>query len=406
MPFSLSSRSRSKGATTQAAQEPEADAAVAGDVVLLYEAFLGRTPQPEEIALQLAAAPSLRVLLDIVTTSEERHERAAVEAAAPPQRIVNVYTDELESFGHALGTWSDDGVAVTGRRGWVFLGGGSNAILDQYRGVVALEPGFHDRWLEAMAARRAGAEALGAAFVGLIVPDKLPVLADAFPDPLPLAAEAPAAVLAARPELGLLYPVAELAAVAGGAYLRTDTHLNYAGNAALAAVVGDTLGVRVAPPASEPINRYVISGDLGSRFSPPIVEVNAAPSTWGAAREVESNRAAFAGVGAHIGTRQVLRNDDAGDERTVVVFGDSYAFAAPSYQGLAWFLAQAFREVHFVWVPFGWDPDYAAAIGAGVVVCQGAERFVIRPPEIRVDTYELAAKALAQGGAGAAPTAV
>jgi alginate O-acetyltransferase complex protein AlgJ len=404
MPFPLSLRTRAKGGTVPTAQEPGADAATADDVIVLYEAFLGRAPRPEEIALQLAAAPSLRALLNVVTASEERQVRnlalvaAAEEAAAPLQRLVNVHTEELEPFGYAPGTWSADGVAVTGRGGWVFLGSGTNAILDQYRGAAELPPAFHERWAEAMAARRAGAEVLGAAFVGLIVPDKLPVLAGAFPEALPSAAAAPAAVLAARPELGLSYPVAELAAVAEGAYLRTDTHLTYAGNAALAAVVADAVGVAI-PPTFEPLHRYVISGDLGSRFSPSIVEVVSVPSGWGNAREVESNREAIAAVGGHVGTRQVLRNDAAGDERTVVVFGDSYAFAAPNYQGLAWFLAQAFREVHFVWVPFGWDPDYAAAVGAGVVVCQGAERFVIRPPELRVDVHALAAKALARGGA-------
>ncbi len=49
----------------------------------------------------------------------------------------------------------------------------------------------------------------------MVVPDKLAVLAADFPDPLPRMGEAPAAMLAARPELDLLYPVAELAAVPG-----------------------------------------------------------------------------------------------------------------------------------------------------------------------------------------------
>ena len=205
-------------------------------------------------------------------------------------------------------------------------------------------------------------------------------------------AEAPAAMLASRPELGLMYPMAELAAVPGGAYLRTDTHLTYAGNAALARAVGAALGVTIEhelPPGR--VNRYVTSGDLGSRYSPPIVEVVAAPNGYGNAEIVVSDRDAIAGVGGHVGTRQVLRNDQAADHRTAVIFGDSYALAAPHYQGLTWFLAQAFREVHFVWVSFGWDPDYAAAVGAEVVVCQIAERFVVRPPEPQVDVQALAA---------------
>jgi len=109
---------------------------------------------------------------------------------------------------------------------------------------------------------------------------------------------------------------------------------------------------------------------------------------------IESNRDEIAAAGAYVGTRDVLRNDHAPDHRTAVIFGDSYASVRARYQGLAWFFAQAFREVHFLWVPFGWDPGYAAAAGANVIVCQGAERFAIRPPEVQVDVRALEAHAL------------
>jgi hypothetical protein len=391
MPFSAFSRSRrsagsgSDGPTPQRPEKPES--LTAQDVVLAYEAALGRRPTPQEIAHQQANAASLRDLLVAVTHSDERHAKAA--------NVVNVHTEALEPFGTAPGTWSADGVAVTGRRGWVFLGGGTNTILDQYRGAFALPEDFDARWGDALEARRRGAQELGAAFAAVIVPDKLGVMVADFPDPLPRMAEAPAAMLAARPELDLLYPVTELAAVPGGAYLRTDTHLTCAGNAALARAVGAALGVTIEHEVTpERILRYVTSGDLGSRFSPPIVEVVAALNDFGDAEEIASNREEISAVGAHVGTRQVLRNERAADPRTAVIFGDSYALAAPHYQGLTWFMAQAFREVHFLWVPFGWDPAYAAAAGAEVVVCQGAERFAIRPPELQVDVHALAAQAL------------
>jgi alginate O-acetyltransferase complex protein AlgJ len=407
MPFSAFSRSRRSaegGAVGPSPQRAAAAAVTAQDVVLIYGSLLGRSPSPGEIAHQVASAPSLRDLLVAVAQSDERSAKAAngavhapdADTLAPrPANVVNVYTEELEPFGIAPGTWSADGVAVTGRHGWVFLGGGTNTILDQYRGAFVLPEDFDARWAQALEARRRGAEALGAVFAALIVPDKLGVMAADFPDALPHIAQAPAAVLAARPELGLLYPVAELAAVGTGAYLRTDTHLTYAGNAALARAVGAALGVTIEHElAPERINRYVTSGDLGSRFSPPIVEVVAAPNDYGDAALIATNRDEIAAVGAHVGTRQVLRNERAPDERTVVLFGDSYGLAAPHYQGLAWFLAQAFREVHFLWVPFGWDPAYAAAAGAEVIVCQGAERFAIRPPEVQVDVSALEAQAL------------
>jgi alginate O-acetyltransferase complex protein AlgJ len=412
MAFSAFSRSRrsaesdSDGPAPQRSTVPEG--VTAEDVVLVYEAALRRHPAPEEIAHQQANAQSLRELLAAVAASDEWQLRAAsrepeeAPQAPEPADVVNTHTDELEPFGFAPGTWSADEVAVTGRHGWVFLGGGTNAVLDQYRGAFALPADFHARWEELLRVRRDGAAQLGAAFAAVVVPDKLAVIPAEFPEPLPQMSQAPAAMLAARPELELIYPVAELAAVPGGAFRRTDTHLTYSGNAALARAVGAALGVTIEhEPAPARITRHVSSGDLGSRYSPPIVEVVAAPNGYGDAEVIDSNREEIAAAGAYVGTRDVLRNDRAADRRTAVIFGDSYASVRERYQGLAWFFAQAFREVHFLWVPFGWDPTYAAAAGAEVVVCQGAERFTVRPPELQVDFYAVAAEVL--GRADPAP---
>ena len=87
--------------------------------------------------------------------------------------------------------------------------------------------------------------------------------------------------------------------------------------------------------------------------------------------------------------RSVFRNPDAPDSRTAVIFGDSYSHGTQGYEGVSWYFAQHFREVHFIWSPFGWDSDYVAATGAEVVLCEMAERFVPRPPKVAVDATEL-----------------
>lgn len=389
---------------SSARASPPAAALGEDDVVAFYEGLLGRAPRPDEIRHQLENAASPAALLRAILASDEYAERRAADAlaaATPAQPVVNVHLDELAEFATPPGTWSADGVAVTGHDGWIFLAGGSNAILDQYQGTVVPEPGFDQKWAAAMAERREGAERLGAAFLALIVPDKLQVLADRFTEPLPRAADVPAARLARRADLGLLYPVAELAAVGDGAFLRTDTHLTYAGNAALARLVAGRLGAQipaeVLPDAAE-LDRRLHVGDLGGRYVPQVVEVVRRHRGLGQARVVESNRETLAAVGGHVGTREVLHNEEAADPRTLVLFGDSYCLGYWRYAGLSWFLAQAFREVHFLWIPFGWDPDYAAAVGAEAIVCEGAERFAIRPPALRVDVGELAAETLASLG--------
>ena len=56
-------------------------------------------------------------------------------------------------------------------------------------------------------------------------------------------------------------------------------------------------------------------------------------------------------------------------------------------------MAQIFRETHFVWIPFGWDPDYVRRVGAEVVLVQGAERFARHGvPSARCEVDRLAAE--------------
>ena len=182
----------------------------------------------------------------------------------------------------------------------------------------------------------------------------------------------------------------------GDTYLFTDSHLTLRGNLQLAVATMRALGVSTAMDAKSTSQEFVYAGDLGRHFNPPIVEIRRMAASPSQATIIFDNSADISSVGAHVGTRRVFRNDHAPDERTVVVFGDSYSFGDDGYHGLSWFLAQAFREVHFVWVPFGWDPDYLDSVDADLVVCQTAERFVVRVPRARVDVRAMAEETINQ----------
>ena len=362
------------------------------DVLHLYRTLLDRDPLRAEVVAQLAVTRDWRALLSAITASDEFRNGRPTAAVALRDVVVNIWHPDLAAWGHPAGTWTGDREAVMGEQGFTFLVRGTNSVADQYRAGFPLPEGWSERWAAVVATRREEAAALGATLSALVVPDKLSVLRDHLPAEVVLEADPPARPLAARHGVG--YPTAELAAVPDGAYLRTDTHLSLDGNAALARWVLRDLGVdeaaaQIATAPDARVHVYLSSGDLGSRFDPPAVEVMRTYSSWGAARVLDDNRTDVAAVGKHVGTRRVLRNDDSTDERTVVVFGDSYAFPQPHYHGTAWFLAQHFREVHFVWVPFGWDGGYVAEVGAAVVVCETAERFVPRPPADRIDVHEL-----------------
>lgn len=369
-------------------------------VVSVYRQVLGRTPSEEEIGHQLAAAGTLDGMLRIALDSDEYETRLREQgmASARSRAVVNVFHPDLAPWTLPPGTRSQDEIAIVGRDGWLFLCGGTNANLGQYVGAVEMEPGWPQEWKEVIRHREAEARALGVASALLVVPDKLAVYEERYPEELKRVGPRPIERLLDQPGLPIVYPLEELRAAAAAGeevYLRTDTHLTFRGNQLLYSSVASALGVEdPLDLAGLELHSYPIAGDLGVKFDPQIVSIVSEPGSLHHAEIVEDNRDEIAAVDGHIGTRRVFRNEVAPDPRVAVVFGDSFGFAAAYYQGLAWFLAQAFREVHFVWVPFGWDADYVRRVGAEAVLVQGAERFVARVPHLEVDASRLAEETL------------
>lgn len=369
------------------------------DVTSVYRELLGREPGEEEIAHQLASLASLDELLRVALDSAEYAARlgAGQRPPTPPKPVANVYHPDLVEWGHPVGTRSADEIAIVGRDGWLFLCGGTNANLGQYVGAVEMEPAWLDEWRAVLHRRREEARELAVTAALLVVPDKLAVYEEHYPEDLTRVGPRPVERLLAAGDLPVLYPLQELRAAAReeAVYLRTDTHLTFRGNEVLFAAVRAALGI-VAPVelGAVALQRYATFGDLGAKFDPPVVNVVAGAGTLGQARIVEDNREQIAAVSGHIGTRRVFRNDGAPDPRVAVLFGDSFGFSAEYYQGLSWFMAQVFREVHFVWVPFGWDAEYVRRTGAEVVLVQGAERFVARVPRASVEVAQLAEETL------------
>lgn len=368
-------------------------------VISVYREILRRTPSEEEIAHQLATMSTLDGLLRVALESDEYGARLTAEQRAPrtPQTVVNVFHPDLADWAHQPGTRSADEIAIVGEEGWLFLCGGTNANLGQYVGAVGMDPGWLSKWRRVVAQREEALRALGVAAALLVVPDKLAVYEEHYPEDLTRVGLRPVERLLEAGDLPIVYPLEALreASRQRAVYLRTDTHLTFHGNEILFESVRAALGIAEPLDLSGiPLQSYLTSGDLGVKFDPPIVDVVSSVGSLGGARIVEDNRAEIAAVDGHIGTRRVFRNEAAPDSRVAVLYGDSFGFGAEYYQGLSWFLAQVFRETHFVWVPFGWDPDYARRIGAQVVLVQGAERFVARVPRESVEVARLAEETL------------
>jgi alginate O-acetyltransferase complex protein AlgJ len=373
------------------------------DIEAVFREFLGRAATAGDVAVWMQVG-SLRTFLDGVLASEEYARRVATRVASEQSQsrapFLNCWIAGWERFARPPGDLSSDGVVIVGTSGHLFIHGGSNHNLAAQRGEVDMAPDWLEEWRGIVTGRLDHAQRAGQRLVCLVVPEKLAVYADHFPENLTPNHPRPVLRLLDEGLLPLVYPLEALrdARTDGDTYLLTDSHLTLRGNLILAEATIKELGV---PPAllhdTEDASRpHLGAGDLGRHFNPPIVEVMTSMTGASRATVVSDNWAEVSRVGGHIGTIRVFRREDARDGRTVVVFGDSYGFGDDAYQGLSWFLAQVFREVHFVWAPFGWDPDYLDSVGAELVVCQTAERFVGRIPRLRVDARSLAQDTIRQ----------
>jgi len=368
-------------------------------VRLLYPALLGRDAGLADVDHHVAHSRTVGEFLEILLASEEYAARNPTACSASEPLLANLWHPDLAEWTHPVGSRSADDVAIVGREGWVFLRGGSNKFVPQFSGALQMEHDWLGRWQDLIAQRRREADALGVHVASLVVPEKMAIMLEQYPEPLiPVGPRPIERLLEAGLPIGYPLQALRTAAAEDPVCLRTDSHLTIRGNAVLNAGLLAELGAAPIVLDELPASRsYVSSGDLGSRFAPRVLEVTSTTASLGIAELVEDNWADITRAGGHIGTRRVFRSPGAPDPRTVILFGDSYGFAAESYQGTAWFLAQAFRETHFVWAPFGWDPGYVEQVGADVVVSETAERFVARVPMDRVDVSALAAEAEAKG---------
>ena len=79
-----------------------------------------------------------------------------------------------------------------GKHGWLFLTGGSNAVLDYYATPTAFPPDVADDWRSLLLDRADRAAALGARYVHLLVPEKLTIYPEFFDGELPFYQSCPA----------------------------------------------------------------------------------------------------------------------------------------------------------------------------------------------------------------------
>ncbi|UMY17176.1 hypothetical protein MMB17_21435 [Methylobacterium organophilum] len=309
-----------------------------------------------------------------------------------------------------------------GRDGWLFLTGGSNRVLEQF-GPDGFPRARLWEWRRRLVERVRLCAALGIRYAHAVAPEKLTVLPEltaGLPyDPRRAPVRRLARWLHLSPARGAWIDLlGALRAARSGPdlYLRTDTHWTFAGCEVAYEAILRHLGV---PPRRDIARRRIpesvphFAGDLGSKFSRPRAETALGTRFVSQARRVHANafllgfEASGAVRDAHLGALAVFRNEDpAADPRRLVLFGDSYCqhSAMSPVATLTPFLADSFREVHFLWSP-SIDWDYVRAVRPDFVIGEIAERFMIEVPPRNAPIERLAAMAAArkaEEGAGRA----
>jgi len=372
------------------ASSPGVAPATPDEVRALYRGLLGRPARTDELELRAGTPVGVSVLARELLGSGEHAENAALierqEQAAAPAARVNTWTPDLAEWHVPVGEQSADGVSVCGRDGFFFIRGGTNASLDHHLGRGDLPTDWSAAWRALVAERRDSAFQAGVRLSQLVVPDKLAVYEDRLPTRLDPVGPRPVRRLL-DDGIPLHYPLDALQAgrAGGETYLRTDSHLSMRGNAILHDAVCRDLGFASPPDPLRDVRfeLRLASGDLGSRYRPRVVEAMHR-ARRSPARLVAGNRAETRAANGHVGTYCTWENPDAPMRERVVVFGDSFAYGDAEYQGLAWLMAQCFAGVHFVWIPFGWDSAVVEEFDADLVVCEMAERFLVRVPKAEV----------------------
>ncbi|MDB2407699.1 hypothetical protein N9W17_04140 [Jannaschia sp.] len=261
-----------------------------------------------------------------------------------------------------------------GRDGYLFLSGGRHGVFRLFSGEANPTASSPSTFIQNQAARAEACAQDGRAYRMVVFPEKCVTLADRIEGQGELSSlyerhyrdgVDAASGLADR----VIYPLAELAGI-DAPFDRTDTHLSIAGAEAVARrLVGDLLPDQqeaLAAGIADNSKEREVSGDLGSKFDPPVTELRRVLP------RPASQRMASNGIrGGNDGILVLLEAPDSSTDATLLIFGDSFFRAMLPMLGLVW------RRIVFCRTRF-FHPEMVRAMKPDHVLGGVAERYLSR----------------------------
>ena len=348
---------------------------------------LKRTRLGDEILRRTAAQqiwdqPSISPVnhrCEIWTASELKNIQGNVDAGRMTEMLVPV------------GLPSEDGSAMIGENGQLFLLGGTNSLLAQYSigfdyGPAGLE-GIADAWVAIFEERRRLALAAGFQYLQTVIPEKLTALRGSAPTPIKgptlLFQEVEKRVNGCDYYTSGLEPFDHWTK-RDSPYLATDTHFSAAGAQAMFIQILEAIAPSLIPVVQN-IRMDTLGyeiGDLTNRFSGlPLYSKKYEPSISQMApfsSGIEMTRRYFPPSG-FIGRSFAWTNSTAPCDLSVLVFGNSFFGGGDVPGQLAWWGKRFFKNFRLEWNPsFEWS--IANEVSPDFIIGQTIERFLPKLP--------------------------
>lgn len=329
----------------------------------------------------------------VVCADKARQELDAKAAATTgaggsehPQRVSYPRPEHYSSVQLPVGYSA--GPAVMGYDGVMFLTGGSNSLMEQYRMPREQAEELAEQWAALFRQRAERCAELGAQYVQTILPEKLTVLRELAPVQVSDATPIFRAIvrrLRDEPWWINVRPALERTKPKRTAFFATDTHLSSLGTQKVAA----NLFAAVEPSLRGVVNSVPMSttqarrGDLGKYFGPlpfyeqvPIaVDRDFHPHGAGVGRPVPGDIE----PGRHNGLWFDFHNSTASSAKNVMVFGSSSFGPGDDSEHLGWWAKHLFSEFRMRWQSEV-DWQEVERVRPDVVIAQTIERFMPRVP--------------------------
>ncbi len=284
---------------------------------------------------------------------------------------LNQQKDESCPYNYKVGTLSECGNVIVGYEGWLYLLSGTNSWMDQYVGKIRLEHQQIQNRVNLLSDRAQNLNKMGIAYCHLIIPEKLCVHPEFFPEKLSIKANRAAIQLIEENIPNLLYPLEVLQKYQGfiPLWFKGNSHWNIYGCFIVYCEILKKLEIDFEPIFENLLTGIQISvHDLVIKFSNYNERHRFFKSP---AIEIYNNKL-WDTIKQHQGNHYILKNPSAIINKNICIFGDSYSFDA----GLSYLFSNHFSEVHFIW-----DRDinykYCREIGAHYVVTEITERLTI-----------------------------